>query len=123
MKQKFFIIAIVCSLAVVVFITRKVTAVEDTVESDYARDVVSGEQELKNDPEALRSSEEVDEAENPVAEVDHQEVISEEKVSPAEAVEPAQDLLPSDTEVTITPEPEPTNEPLPTETPVETPTP
>ncbi len=120
MKQKLFIIAVLFSFTVAVF-TRKIIADTGTVESDYARDVMAGEQELKTDSEAFQASKEVKEAEKAEAQIDQQEVIPERDIQPAEAVEPVEDLLPSGTEVLITPEPEPSTEPLPTEIPTETP--
>lgn len=120
MKQKFFITAICFSFVLGVVIVRTVTAAADTVESDYARDVASGEQELKSDPEALEAHEEVKQSEQAVAAFDHEELTPKDEIAPSESVEPAEDVLPDTTELLVTPEPEPTNEPFapePTETP------
>lgn len=109
MKKLFIFISIIA----LAFFAHKIIAQEAAVESDFARDVAAGKQEIQSDPTAAVSQQEVDSAENAVAEINNQEVIPEETVQSDEAVESTTDLLPPNVELTITPEPnpEPTIEP------------
>ncbi len=111
MKNFFFIIA--AMLLLVSWSLARAADRPGSVESDFARAIRLGQEEVKNDPEAKRSQQEVDDAEDPHAREDGQPVTVEETPAPQEIVETAEELLLTPVEETVIPEPSPEESPTP----------
>lgn len=75
--------------------------------SDFALDVAQGEEQVKDDPEAAATRQEVIGAEEPQADQGDESVATQEEIAPQEAKEDKQELLPEGQEQTITPEAQP----------------